>query len=340
MEVMQTGSDWRDWLRTNARALLVGMSLLTLVTTTLGQTTANSLRAQGRYYSAKEAFEKRQYDEAARMLLESRQMLGGKSNVRLQYLLVLSLYNAKRYAAAQTEMNTYLELEVNSKDRYASFPQDVDRLTSDETRAITMLIDKIDAEVAKGSEAQNNAASLQAAFVTLLRSQVLSSYVAEGAEAAEKTSEGKVTVNVSGSFDALRVQAEFVQRRYHGGLGRWQVAESSYKKVFTLDLRRLSGYKLAQAQPQPLRSTTVGGLPPGHHSGGVLGQANAETTFLLLMFSDRLPYEETSMDTNDAGRLVPVTRTRTHFDISLPVRSESARALAQALESALNARPR
>jgi hypothetical protein len=270
----------------------------------LTQTTAASLRAQGRYYSAKEAFEKGQFDEAARMLRESREMLGGKTNVRLQYLLVRSLYNGKRYQAAQTEMNTYLEIEVDKKDRYASFPQDVDRLTSDETREITILIDKIDTEVAKGTENANQANEDRATVVAVLRNSMLSSYIARGAEPGKNT-EVAVNIEVTGDYQNLIFTTEFAGKTYSSASESWKRNSDYTKKNLVLNLTQLSSFSIKTAQPNDVPTLKKGGRVKegGYVSYSIVpGMVGEETAFIVLGFNQLIEIKEVMPEWDEQKR--------------------------------------
>jgi hypothetical protein len=134
---------------TRLLALLCVLSLLCL------QTFAQSanFRAQARYYSAKSAYEAGKFDDAVRMLFESRQFLEGKSNPQLQHILVLSLYKAGRFKEAQTEMSRFFTLHEGKEDR-AHFTEDVDELTNNEVREITIILDDIDDKVRRDIEGE------------------------------------------------------------------------------------------------------------------------------------------------------------------------------------------
>ena len=88
-------------------------------------------------------------------------------NIRLQYLLVRSLYTAGKFKEAQQEMAVFFTItDAKGEERtkiYQNYPQDVDQLTNDETREISIMIDKIDREVAAGTEQKNAAAAAVAA---------------------------------------------------------------------------------------------------------------------------------------------------------------------------------
>lgn len=122
---------------------------------------SSAFRAQGRYYSAKEAYESGRFADAARMCRESRDYLAGRSNLRLQYLMVSALYRSGQFKEAQKEMELFFEIDGHDKDDaawkereklYQEFPQEVDKLTADETREMSKMIDKIDHEVAADTE--------------------------------------------------------------------------------------------------------------------------------------------------------------------------------------------
>jgi len=101
-----------------------------------------NFRAQGHYYSAKDALEKKQYKNALDYVYKSKAALQG-TNPELQYLHILSAYNAQRYTEAQKEMETFFALE-EKKLKSVDFDKSVDQLTDDEVRALTMLMNNID----------------------------------------------------------------------------------------------------------------------------------------------------------------------------------------------------
>lgn len=140
------------------KTLTLLLALLFLFAAPAVDAQSANYRAQARYYSAKRAYEGGQYNDAARMLLESRGLLGGKSNERLQYLLVLSLHRAKRFDDAQAEIRRFFDLLENREQR-ENYTHDVDRMTADEIRQITMLLDEVDAGAANAARARANAAA-------------------------------------------------------------------------------------------------------------------------------------------------------------------------------------
>lgn len=254
-------------LTTHMRKLLTLFLLsLMVVSTGWAQEKAAAYRAQGRYYSAKEAFDAKRFDDAARMLRESREMLGGKSNIRLQFLLVYSLYNAGRFKEAQVEMNSYLTLiERSNPEKYANFPQDVDALTNDETRAITMIIDKIDSEVANDTEgkmaaerrvaAERQEAAKKAALLESKRSSALAELKASvikeftGAEARVPwQGPYMVSITLSGGFRQLRIEVLGKSEQTHNSRNQ-MIPMSRNRSSATVDLARLRAYKFVKIAP-------------------------------------------------------------------------------------------
>ena len=80
---------------------------------------------------------------------KSKAALGG-TNRELQYLHVMSAYSAGRYEEAQREMQVFFDL-ADKKIQAIDFSSAVDRLTENEVRALTKLINKIDDAVAKSA---------------------------------------------------------------------------------------------------------------------------------------------------------------------------------------------
>lgn len=112
---------------------------------------STNFRAQGNYYSAKENFQKKDYKTALTYVEKSKVNLGG-TNRELQYLHILCAYNLENYELALKELETYFALE-EKKITAVDFDKSVDKLTSDETKALTMLIDPIYEKAEKSKEA-------------------------------------------------------------------------------------------------------------------------------------------------------------------------------------------
>lgn len=300
---------------------------------------ASGLRAQGRYYTAKEAYEQRRYDDAARLLKESRDMLGGKSNRRLQYLLVMSLYNAKRFRDAQTEMNFYLELESDAKGRYMSFPQDVDALTGDETRAITMLIDKIDSEVASGAEDRIHAAAEREAIFRALNDLLVREYVTNTDTRGGKAQPEVAKLTSSGSHNAWRLTGEVSRKRYSDafdGPGRW-VIDSEYRRItVTIDLAAVSSYRIEKAYYGT--DSFNNGYMARHGVTTVIKDAASGTNdFLILSFSNLQPYEYRLLDEIDSRGNARFYDLSSHKDYGFAVPIKDVVAAKQIMERLLRA---
>lgn len=120
------------------------LGILVLGTSAARAQTIN-YRAQGHYYSAKAAFQAGRYAEALSYVYRSKEALGG-TNAELQYLHILSAYDAGNYDEAQKEMQTFFAIS-EGKAKPVFFSNSVDRLTDDELKQLTMLIDKIDEAV-------------------------------------------------------------------------------------------------------------------------------------------------------------------------------------------------
>lgn len=121
------------------------LSMLLLIST-LSFSQSSNFRAQGKYYSAKEKFEQNKFNDALNYIYQSKKNLNGGSNYKLQYIHIIAAYKAGRFQEAQKEMKRYFNL-IDKKEKPIAFEKYVERLTSDETKAITKLIDKIDEAV-------------------------------------------------------------------------------------------------------------------------------------------------------------------------------------------------
>lgn len=323
---------------------ILTFTIVILLVSWMGDAHANAsaLRAQGRYYTAKEAYEQRRYDDAARLLKESRVMLGGKSNRRLQYLLVMSLYNANRFRDAQDEMNFYLELESDAKGRYVSFPQDVDALTGDETRAITMLIDKIDSEVASGAEDRIQAAAEREAIFRGLNDLLLREYVTRTDTRGGKLQPEVAKLTSSGSYNAWHLVGETSRKRHSDafdGPARWITDEGYVRLGTTLDMGRVISYRLRNV-PSRVLTDRHGQYRAGDRPEStpiIIGAADGATDFLILSFNDLQRYELRLLDEIDARGNARFKDYSRHQDYSFAVPVKNAEEAKQLMERLLRA---
>ena len=120
-----------------------------------------AVRAQGHYYSAKEAYLGKRYDRALDYVYKSKEALGG-TNQQLQHLHVFAAYTAGRYTEAQREMDTFFKLTEKVVPE-VRFSRSVQPLTNDEVTELTKLINKIDEGVAAQAAAERLAAEHRAA---------------------------------------------------------------------------------------------------------------------------------------------------------------------------------
>jgi tetratricopeptide (TPR) repeat protein len=109
-------------------------------------------RAQGHYYSAKQALEQKNYAAALRYIEECQKALNG-TNREVQYVYVLSAYHGGRFREAKRELERFFEL-AEGKLQPVQFGHSVDRLTNDEIRALTMLINPIEEGIVAQERAQ------------------------------------------------------------------------------------------------------------------------------------------------------------------------------------------
>lgn len=122
-----------------AKQLFALIFLSTICYSSIAQNT--NYRAQGNYYSAKTKYKAGAYLEALEYINKSKTALGG-TNEELQYLHILAAYNIEDFEQAQKELQTFFDIgEKKVKPVY--FDKTVDRLTNDETRELTMLMDPI-----------------------------------------------------------------------------------------------------------------------------------------------------------------------------------------------------
>jgi len=322
---------------------------------------ASGFRAQGRYYSAKEAYEKGQHAQAAQMLLESREFLGGKSNIRLQYLLVRSLYNAGQFKAAQAEMAAFFKLEeTRGEERqkiYQNYPQDVDQLSPDETREISILIDKIDREVANDTEgkkaaaaqATQEAAALQrrkAAALEEFRSVILGGYTAAQTPFPDSNTEYGIKITTSGSFNSLQI--EFLGRSSHvRDRGGWGPKRHDVIRA-TIDLARISSFRFVSTPPPMQRyGRAANGRRVSYYSGSetpdlpVAGSADGPLTCLHLTFTGQFQFTADRKHYQTDGRLSSMDSSAGSSMIShlaIPILSEADARRAMALVTALSGR--
>ena len=98
-------------------------------------------RAQGNYYSAKSKYKAGLYYESIDYINKSKTALGG-TNEELQYLHILASYRLEDFESAQKELQTFFDIG-DKKVNPVYFDKTVDRLTNDETKELTMLMDPI-----------------------------------------------------------------------------------------------------------------------------------------------------------------------------------------------------
>jgi len=114
-----------------------------------------NVRAQGHFYSAKEAYLGKQYERALDYVYRSKEALDG-TNRQLQHLHVLAAYHARKYAEAQHELEAFFQI-TEKKLPESKFDRSVEELTRDEVTELTKLINKIDEGVVAAAEAERTA---------------------------------------------------------------------------------------------------------------------------------------------------------------------------------------
>lgn len=94
----------------------------------------NEQRARAAYLNAEEYFNQGKYRDAANSLLRAKGYLG-RSNTKIQYLLVKSIYNTRDYIETKKELRTYLNLaqgkESDEGDTYLEMLRLDDRLDTE-----------------------------------------------------------------------------------------------------------------------------------------------------------------------------------------------------------------
>ncbi|WP_462248956.1 hypothetical protein [Ekhidna sp.] len=118
--------------------------ILNIFLATLCYSQSSNFRAQGYYYKAKELFESDEFEDAIYYAEKSKTTLGG-TNYRLQYLHIRILFAADDPIRAEEELTTYFDL-VDEKMEPKGFEKNVERLTADETKALTKMMVDIEEE--------------------------------------------------------------------------------------------------------------------------------------------------------------------------------------------------
>lgn len=118
------------------------ITILILIVTGISSNAQNTnVRAQGNYYSAKTNFQAKNYTESLKYVYKCKTALGG-TNRELQYLHILNAYYLYKWEEAAKQLQKYFDME-EKKIVPVRFDKSVDLLTSDETKALSMLIDPI-----------------------------------------------------------------------------------------------------------------------------------------------------------------------------------------------------
>lgn len=137
--------------RALVRALSVALLSGAVLASGAGAQSIN-VRAQGHFYSAKEAYLGKQYDRALDYVYSSKKALDG-TNRQLQHLHVLAAYHARKYTEAQEELERFFQI-TEKKLPESKFDRSVEELTRDEITELTKLINKIDEGVVAAAEAE------------------------------------------------------------------------------------------------------------------------------------------------------------------------------------------
>lgn len=105
-----------------------------------------NFQAQGYYYKAKELYEAKNYSAALPYLAKSRTTLGG-SNEQLQYLYIMSYVGVGDWVNAKKELVIYFDIYEN-RVKPVYFSKYVERLTDDETKALSKAMVDIEEKAA------------------------------------------------------------------------------------------------------------------------------------------------------------------------------------------------
>lgn len=147
------------WFRMGCLRALTFIALAFSMVSVAGEV---NYRAQGHYYAAKSALERGNYADALGYVYKAKESLGG-INREIQYLHVLSAYNAERYEEAMVEMEKYFQLREGKLEE-VHFGYGVDQLTDDEVRSLTMLMNPIYEKVDRKKEDADLAKNLSGAW--------------------------------------------------------------------------------------------------------------------------------------------------------------------------------
>jgi len=122
---------------------ILSLSLFMLGGAIAAPAQSNNFKAQGFYYKAKELKEAGSYRSAISYCKKAEEALEG-SNLELQYLYILCYYYDGDYVNAQKEMARFFDFKGDKNNQIKRFDKSVERITDDETKAITKLMVDID----------------------------------------------------------------------------------------------------------------------------------------------------------------------------------------------------
>ncbi|MBL9218194.1 MAG: hypothetical protein JNG82_06885 [Opitutaceae bacterium] len=238
---------------------LLGFAVLALGLPALVSAQSANYRAQAKYYTAKTAYEAGKYADAIASLNEAKRLLEGQSNEVIQYLHIMSAYRAGRYQEAQGEMARFFDL-IERREKDKDFTKDVDRVSADEIKSVTQILDDIEGKVGSGAEARNAARIQMAdAFEAFRKSPKVTQQPPSGTGFESGL---KIFSTISGSPEQITVRSEIRQEvrspYVESGNGPWRPGHrEATATVFSLtDLTqvttRSSSIYLSFARPVPV----------------------------------------------------------------------------------------
>ena len=184
----------------NKKSLILLMILLAVASALSAQ--SSSFRAQARYYTAVEEFEAGEYFSAIESTREAKRILGG-TNVLLQYLHIMSAYEAGRPNEAFQEIERFFRL-VEGEIEAENFPRGAEGLSDDEVDDILRIYDEVESAVASGVEDRDREQALIEEIDSSLRALVLTWNGVTGRDRGQQTLS---TTSVQGRFPEYRLES-------------------------------------------------------------------------------------------------------------------------------------
>ncbi len=217
-------------------------------------------RAQGKYYSAKECYQGKNYSGAIQYLEECIGLLSGKSNEFIEYLRILSYYNLGYYSNAHTAMTRFFDI-IEGREKPVPFTQWVERLTDTEIKDVTKLMDKIveAVEREKAEAPRKRLLEEMSSLNSKLKSEFSSDCIVEvdsegfvyqesrpGIDGKDNPIDSSETVDGGIRFEKVKwsniAQVKFYSPKSHSFYADASSLDSSYELRLSLNLRSEIGY--------------------------------------------------------------------------------------------------